>query len=88
MVAKNKGLAKIKQISNILVLGKSTAPDEYIDSLSPQEAIAFKFEPITLSDVERSFSSYNFFLTTIDARFQSIICPNISPFTATSLIND
>ena len=43
VVAKNKGLAKFKQISNILVLGKSTSPDEYVDSLSPQETIAFKF---------------------------------------------
>lgn len=58
VATKNKGLAKLRLISNILELGKSTNPDEYVDSLTPEEIDAFKYAPITSSDVERSFSKY------------------------------
>lgn len=58
VVARNKGFSKLQEIASILNMGKSIHPDEFIDSLSPDELSAFLYAPITSCDVERTFSKY------------------------------
>lgn len=57
--AKNKGLQTLVNISHILQGEQPKEPEDYIDSLNPNELNAFQYAPIVSCDVERSFSAYN-----------------------------
>lgn len=58
VIPRNNGFLKMKEISTILSTGLATQPDEFIDSLTPDEVNAFLYAPITSCDVERTFSKY------------------------------
>ena len=57
VVDKNTGLATLKIIADILQTSQSNETD-LVEKLTPAEIEAFKYAPITSSDVERTFSSY------------------------------
>ena len=54
LMDKNKGLTKLRNISQILV----GQPSELPPNFSPKDIADFKFSPITTCDVERSFSRF------------------------------
>lgn len=62
VIARNPGHTQIRQIARVLSSGtiqQMESLDAVVQSYIPAEHCAFKYAPITSSDVERSFSRYN-----------------------------
>lgn len=59
---RNPGYQQYLEINNILETG-ANSNDKYVEKLSSNEILKFKFAPSTSVDVERSFSKYNSLLT-------------------------
>lgn len=65
---RNTGLKTLIKIKNYIYFNK-TETDEYIEKLSPSEILAFKYAPVTSTDVEHIFSMYS-----------SVLCDNRRSF--------
>ncbi|KAE9541774.1 hypothetical protein AGLY_003765 [Aphis glycines] len=67
---KNKGLSKLKQISNILDGEENKNIGELLGELTCNDIVYFKYAPIVSVDVERSFSTYKTLLADNRRKFK------------------